>query len=98
MLTGRTIEAEEALAIGLVEYVVPDKDLRSKALDLAAAIAANPTGAVSASKRCVNSGLRDGIEIGLALERELRIQTGRGDSIEGRQAFLEKREPRFNQA
>jgi enoyl-CoA hydratase/carnithine racemase len=99
MLTGRTIEAEEALAIGLVEYVVPDKDLRSKALDLAAAIAANPTGAVSASKRCVNSGLRDGIEIGLALERELRIQTGRGaDSIEGRQAFLEKREPRFTQA
>ncbi len=99
MLTGRTIEAEEALAIGLVEYVVPDEDLRSKALDLAAAIAANPTGAVSASKRCVNSGLRDGIEIGLALERELRIQTGRGaDSIEGRQAFLEKREPRFNQA
>lgn len=98
LLTGRTIEAEEALTIGLVEYVVPDEGLISKALELAAAIAANPAGAVSASKRCVNSGLRDGIEAGLALERELRIQTGRGaDSLEGRQAFLEKRAPRFNQ-
>lgn len=99
LLTGRTIEAEEALAIGLVEYVVPDEAVLSKSLELAAAIAANPAGAVSASKQCVNVGLRDGIEAGLALERELRIRTGRGaDAIEGRQAFLEKRVPRFNQS
>jgi enoyl-CoA hydratase/carnithine racemase len=98
LLTGRTIEAEEALAIGLVEYLVPVEELRSKALELAAEIASNPAGAVTASKRCVNTGLRDGLEAGLALEREFRIQTGRGaDSIEGRQAFLEKRKPRFNQ-
>jgi len=98
LLTGRTIEADEALRIGMVEYVVPDEDLRRRALELAETIAANPAGAVSASKRCVNTGLRDGMEAGLALESELRIQTGRGaDSIEGRQAFLEKRAPRFNQ-
>jgi enoyl-CoA hydratase/carnithine racemase len=98
LLTGRTIDAQEALTIGLIEYLVPDEDLRSKALELAAEIASNPAGAVAASKRCVNTGLRDGLEAGLALERELRIQTGRGaDSIEGRQAFLEKRAPRFNQ-
>jgi enoyl-CoA hydratase/carnithine racemase len=98
LLTGRTIEAGEALAIGLVEYIVPDEEVRGKALELAEMIAANPAGAVSASKHCVNTGLRDGIQAGLALERELRIQTGRGaDSIEGRQAFLEKRPPRFNQ-
>ena len=98
LLTGRSIDAEEALAIGLVEYVVPEEELRIKALELAEMIAANPAGAVSASKRCVNTGLRDGLETGLALERELRIQTGRGaDAIEGRQAFLEKRPPRFNQ-
>jgi enoyl-CoA hydratase/carnithine racemase len=97
-LTGRTIDAAEALAIGLVEYVVPDEDLLDFTLNLAAGIAANAAGAVSASKRCVIEGLRLGWEAGLALERELRIQTGRGrDAQEGRQAFLEKRQPRFNQ-
>lgn len=98
LLTGRTIDAAEALAIGLVEYVVPDEDLLDFTLNLAAGIAENAAGAVSASKRCVIEGLRLGWEAGLALERELRIQTGRGrDAQEGRQAFLEKRQPRFNQ-
>jgi enoyl-CoA hydratase/carnithine racemase len=98
LLTGRTIDASEALAIGLVEYVVPDEELLDFTLGLAADIAANAAGAVSASKRCVNEGLRLGWEAGLALERELRVQTGRGpDAQEGRQAFLEKRKPDFNQ-
>ena len=98
LLTGRTIDAAEALAIGLVEYVVPDEELLDFTLSMAADIAANAAGAVSASKRCVNEGLRLGWEAGLALERALRIQTGRGrDAQEGRHAFLEKRQPKFNQ-
>jgi enoyl-CoA hydratase/carnithine racemase len=98
LLTGRTLDAAEAQAIGLVEYVVPDNELLDFTLNLATEIAANAAGAVSASKRCVNEGLRLGWEAGLALERELRIQTGRGrDAQEGRQAFLEKRPPKFNQ-
>ena len=61
-------------------------------------IAAKPAGAVSASKKCVIVGLRDGWEAGLAAEREMRVRTGRGaDALEGRQAFMEKRTPRFNQ-
>jgi enoyl-CoA hydratase/carnithine racemase len=98
LLTGRTIDAAEALAIGLVEYVVPDEELLEFTLNLATEIATNAAGAVSASKRCVNEGLRLGWEAGLNLERELRIRTGRGrDAQEGRQAFLEKRPPKFNQ-
>ena len=98
LLTGRTIDAETALQIGLVEYVLPDEELLPGALDIAAQIAAHPASVVAATKRCVNTGLRDGIEAGLAEERRLRVETGRGpDAVEGRNAFLEKREPRFNQ-
>lgn len=97
LLTGRTIDAAEAYQIGLVEYVVPDEELLERALDVAAQIAANSASAVAASKRCVNIGLQDGFEAGLAQERKLRVETGAGpDAIEGRNAFLEKREPRFD--
>jgi enoyl-CoA hydratase/carnithine racemase len=96
LLTGRTISAQEALDIGLVEYVVPDEELLDRALGLGEQIAANSLSAVAATKRCVNTGLREGIQAGLALERELRVQTGPGaDAIEGRNAFLEKRSPDF---
>jgi enoyl-CoA hydratase/carnithine racemase len=96
LLTGRRIDAQEAHAIGLVEYVVPDDQLRQKALEIAGQIAANSPSAVSATKQCVNTGLRDGIEAGLSLERKLRVMTGVGaDAAEGRAAFLEKREPHF---
>ena len=96
LLTGRTIHAKEALQIGLVEYIVPDEQLMERALELAQAIADNSAAAVSATKKCVNVGLRAGWEAGLAMECELRVKTGPGyDSVEGRNAFLEKRAPKF---
>jgi enoyl-CoA hydratase/carnithine racemase len=98
LLSGRTIDAEEALRIGLVEFVCDDAELMQEALAFARAISNNPASAVSATKYCVNTGLRQGWEAGLAAERELRVTTGTGyDALEGRNAFLEKREPRFNQ-
>ena len=98
LMTGRTIDAEEALRIGLVEYLIPDDELLDRALELASTIAANAPPAVSASKHCVTVGLRDGFEAGLAAEREMRVQTGRGpDALEGRNAFLEKRQPDFRE-
>ena len=98
LMTGRTIDAEESLCIGLVEYVIPDNELLDRTLELAAVIAANAATAVSASKYCVGVGLREGFEAGLSAEREMRIQTGRGpDAIEGRNAFLEKRKPDFRE-
>lgn len=96
LMTGRTIDAREAFLYGLVEFVVPDDELLEKALEIAGQIASNSPPAVSASKRCVNIGLRDGFEAGLAMERELRVKTGSSpDAAEGKAAFLEKREPRF---
>jgi enoyl-CoA hydratase/carnithine racemase len=98
LLTGRTIEASEALRIGLVEYVYPEAELLQKALDLAELVASMPGAVTAATKRCVNTGLRQGFQAGLLQEMELRVKTGRGaDANEGRAAFLEKRSPRFNQ-
>lgn len=97
LLSGRTIDAQDAIEYGLVEFVYADDEMLDHALDMAETIARKPAGAVSASKQCVIVGLRDGWEAGLTQERELRIQTGLGaDAREGRQAFLEKREPRFH--
>lgn len=97
LLTGRVINADEALDFGLVEYVFPDDQLIPETLSIARAIA-NYSGLVTAAtKKCVNTGLREGMEAGLALESDLRVKTGRGpDAIEGRAAFLEKRSPEFN--
>jgi enoyl-CoA hydratase/carnithine racemase len=97
LLTGRIIDAAEALAYGLVEYVFPDGEMIEKTLAMAERIAAFPGSVTSATKRCVNVGLREGIREGLALEQDLRVRTGRGaDASEGRSAFLEKRPARFN--
>jgi len=98
LLTGRIINADEALLIGLVEYVVPDQELIEKALDLAEQIVTNSAPAVSATKRCVNIGLREGFETGLAMEQKMRIETGVGsDALEGKDAFIQKRQPKFTE-
>lgn len=97
LLTGRTIPAEEALQIGLVEFIFEDDRLMDETLALASQIAAHPAEIAAATKNCVNTGLRVGWEAGLARERELRVSTGAGPAArEGRQAFLEKRPPRFH--
>lgn len=98
LMTGRRVGAEEALEIGLVEFVVPEEELLDTCREMAESIASNSAPAVAASKRCVNEGLREGFEHGLTLERQLRVRTGRGaDAREGRAAFLAKRPPEFRE-
>jgi enoyl-CoA hydratase/carnithine racemase len=97
LLTGRVINADEALQYGLVEYVYPEGDMLEKTVELARQIASYSRPVTAATKLSVNRGLRDGWQTGLALESDLRVKTGRGsDASEGRMAFLEKREPKFN--
>lgn len=98
LLTGRVITAQEALQYGLVEFVFPEAIFIEEVLKIASQIASYSGLVTSATKKCVNIGISDGIEAGLALESDLRVKTGRGkDAIEGRAAFLEKRTPKFNQ-
>ncbi len=68
MFTGRAIDAEEALTIGLVNKIVPTHALEEEALRLANRIAANSLSALRAIKMLVNFGLNEGYDVGLRQE------------------------------
>ena len=96
MLTGRTIDAADALRIGLVDEVVDDDSLLPRAIALAQEIAAVSREAVRATKRCVQGGLAGGYAAGMRLEAEVTAPLGlTSDAAEGKAAFVEKRPPRF---
>jgi len=97
IFTGRRVEAAEALAIGLVEEVVPAAELLDRARALAARIV-ETTGpvAVAQAKFAINRGLEVDLQTGLAIEAkayEVTIPTR--DRTEALQAFGEKRKPVF---
>jgi enoyl-CoA hydratase len=96
LFTGRLVEAEEALRLGLVSRVVPHEKLRDEAITLAARIAENPPLAV----RRLKAGLRvaldpDFAELGRWVASSLAELFQTEDHREGVRAFLEKREPRY---
>jgi enoyl-CoA hydratase/carnithine racemase len=96
LLTGRIVEADEALRLGLVEEVVPDEEVVARAVALGERIASMPVPGIAATKACVQVGLREGRLPGHRLENELTVTVGlTEDAIEGQRAFVEKREPRF---
>ncbi|MFP8888072.1 MULTISPECIES: enoyl-CoA hydratase/isomerase family protein [Streptomyces] len=69
IFTGRQVKADEALAIGLVDKVVPAAEVYEQAHAWAARLAAGPAIALRAAKECVDSGLEADIDTGLAIER-----------------------------
>jgi len=96
ILSGRVIDAREALRIGLVNRVVPLEELSSVCEALAAEMTANGPLAMEYAIAAVNQGLDRTIDDGLKLEADLfGITCGSRDGKEGTQAFLEKRSPRF---
>lgn len=96
ILTAEPIGAEEALAIGLVNRVVPSHGLLDAAMATADAIAAHSPLAIAASLAAVTRGLNLPIDEGLAVEAAAfaRMLPTR-DLREGIAAFREKRSPRF---
>ncbi|MGH3283440.1 MAG: crotonase/enoyl-CoA hydratase family protein [Streptosporangiaceae bacterium] len=96
LLTGRHITAAEALSIGLIGHVVPDGQALSKALEIAASIAANGPVAVRAILRVIREteGLPE--DAAFALEARVGMEVfGSEDAREGPRAFAEKRRPEF---
>ena len=96
ILTGEAITAEEALALGLVNRVVPLADLLKRAQVLAGMITAKGRLAIESALRAIRTGLDSPLAEGLAREAELFGELCEtADEKEGLTAFLEKRQPKF---
>ncbi len=96
LYTGNRIGAEEALRLGLVDYVVPMNQLISKCEEIAAEICKSAPLAVSRIKQAALRGLDLPLADGLKLERELYSWLqGTEDAREGARAFAEKRPPNW---
>jgi enoyl-CoA hydratase len=95
LLTGRNIDAAEALQAGLVAKVVPQADLMKAALELAGVLAAKPAVATAETLRILRERVLHP-DRGMALEAESFVRAARSnDAGEGIAAFLEKRPAKF---
>jgi enoyl-CoA hydratase/carnithine racemase len=96
ILTGARLPAAEALAIGLVERVVPAARLLDEARALARALAGKAPVALRYAKEAVVKGLELPLADGIRLEGDLStLLRTTEDRLEGAKAFLEKRPPRW---
>jgi enoyl-CoA hydratase/carnithine racemase len=96
VLTGRIIDAIEALRIGLVNQVVPAGEARSVAAAVAEEIAARGPLAVREAKRLIDAALDLDLDAGLAAELDASERIfASDDMVEGANAFFAKRDPEY---
>ena len=94
--TCRQVKADEALAIGLVNKVVPAESLLDEAKAMMNTILTKSPIAVRYAKEAINRGMDVDLRAGLELEKDLAAITfGTEDKQEGVDAFLAKRAPVF---
>ncbi|MDA0635325.1 enoyl-CoA hydratase-related protein [Nonomuraea sp. MCN248] len=94
--SGRHVSAAEALAIGLVDRVVPDAEVHQAALDWAATFTGGPAIALRAAKQAVDRGLEVDLDTGLEIERlQFSGLFATEDAKNGMTAFAEKSTPSF---
>ncbi|WP_166350127.1 enoyl-CoA hydratase/isomerase family protein [Phytoactinopolyspora limicola] len=96
-LTGRLVEADEALRIGLVDRVVANDSFDRAAADLGRRLAHAPTKAIALFKELRERTWGQPIEYGLRMQDlyHVRACTETEDGTEGPAAYLERREPQF---
>lgn len=96
ILTGRTMDVEEAERIGLVSRVVPLSDLVAESLRVANKIASLSKPVVAMAKEAINRSFEGSLSEGVLFERRLFYSTfALEDQKEGMSAFIEKRPPVF---
>ena len=94
IFTGRRVDANEALAIGLANQVVAPDKLMDEAITMASMIAETGPIAVEMAKYAINKGMEVDLATGLAIESNAyRVTIPTEDRTEGLTAFKEKRKP-----
>ena len=96
IFTGKTIDAQEAERIGLINQVVPAEHLQSTVKELALRLAKGPSKAIGMAKATIYQGLT--MDMASVLEAEARaisLSIATEDAQEGINAFLERRKPVF---
>src|SRR5438034_4118442 len=93
---GETIDAQEALRLGLVNRVVAPEELAAETQKLAERLRAGPAVSIAAAKHAVYASEHDTLEKMLQYEVEAQLRCFESeDGREGVRAFIEKRPPRF---
>ncbi len=96
VLTGKPISAQEALAINLVNKVVPEDKLMEEAIAMAKSITRQSPVAVSLAKYALKNAAETDIRTGKSIERScFSLAFASEDQTEGMRAFLEKRKPDY---
>lgn len=96
MVTGEPVQPEEALALGIVDRLLPEAGFEAEVMAHARKLAAGPTMAQGYIKLSMNHGLEVSLAQGLAIERAHQSQLFASDDVaEGLKAFLEKRPAAF---
>jgi enoyl-CoA hydratase len=96
LLIGDTFTAQQALDMGLLNYVVPRESLLDKALELASKLSANGPLAIRKIKEGVVRSSGEPISRALEIENEVSVAVlSSKDAREGPKAFKEKRKPSF---
>ncbi|MBF0100953.1 MAG: enoyl-CoA hydratase/isomerase family protein [Desulfobacterales bacterium] len=96
IFTGKTISAQEAKTLGLVNEVFPNELLMEKVMETAKLLAEKGKVALRAAKQAINNGMNVDICTGCQLEIDaFGLCISSPDAKEGTTAFLEKRKPQF---
>jgi enoyl-CoA hydratase/carnithine racemase len=97
VMTGRIVDAAEALAIGLVDKVVPaGASVYDAAVEFVRPMVTGPAAALKAAKQAIDEGYELDLPSALALETRLFAELfATPDRTEGMAAFVEKRKPKF---
>jgi len=90
IFTGRFVQADEALAIGLVDRLFPADSVYDEALAWARQFAGAATYALRAAKECIDRGLETDLDTGLEIERmQFAALFATEDRTEGMQSFVQ---------
>lgn len=94
--SGRSIDADEALRLGIVSEITPPEELLDKTLELARSFADGPPIAIRLAKRAMYRAMDTSLEEALEFETFAQnICSATKDAKEGIAAFVEKRDPKF---